>query len=553
MLTYDYPNIFQRFEVMDRELKDHRILIVDDALENVEILGSILSDYKRSVALSGEKALEIAAGPNRPDLVLLDVMMPGMDGFTVCSKLKSNPGTKDIPVIFVTSMKEVSEKVKGFSLGAVDYITKPYQVEEIRSRIKTHLTISALRNKLTTLNHELEKKVKDRTEELLIAKNQAEESSRVKSHFLALMSHELRTPMAGILGFSDFLLEELKDEESRELVKMINDSGRRLKSTLDSILNFSQIESQKIKANYSDFEIISKSKSLLEYHELNAKLKGLELSFGSESEQLAVRLDEVMYEIIFNNLVSNAIKYTNEGNVRVEIKSGKAGKENVTSLIVSDTGIGIPPEKQEAIFEEFRQVDEGLRRNFEGVGLGLSLVKKYVELMGGQITVSSKVKEGSVFTIKFSDAQQPKSKINSVTGIKEGGTIYGARAGQYPSRDARILLVEDDYTNIKIAQLYLKDVAILDVAKNSDEALDLAKKTLYSAILMDINLGKGMSGLELTKILRKDNKYSNVPIVAYTAFALDGDRENFIEEGCTHYLPKPCSRDELISLLAEVI
>ena len=529
------------------------ILIVDDTPENLTILGEYLSEFKVKVALSGAKALSIATDDPKPDLILLDIMMPEMDGYEVCRRLKEDNSTKEIPVIFISAMNEVMDKVKGFELGAVDYITKPFQLEEVKSRINTHLTLAALQRRLKNINQELEQKVEERTVELLVAKDKAEESSRVKTNFLALMSHELRTPMAGILGFSEFLMNELDNEVFIDFAKSINESGQRLRDTLDSILNLSKLESEKMKAVYSKFDIIEESEKLLKGLELNAQSKNLQLTFKPELTNPVIKLDKIMYQIIFNNLVNNAIKYTKAGRVTAEIFSESVAEMPYTCLRVSDTGIGIPSDKHEYIFEEFRQVDEGMKRNFEGVGLGLSLVKKYVALLEGKIELISEPGKGSVFTIKFPAKLSNLNRNDIESRIKKSKSKSGQQKDRNADQTPKVLLVEDEATNRKIAKLYLADFCELDMADNGVKAIDLATRNFYSAILMDINLGQGLSGIEVTREIKKLDRYKDVPIIAFTAFALDGDEETFLEEGCTHYLPKPCSRDELIDLLNEVI
>ncbi len=531
---------------------DKLILIVDDTPENVTILGEHLNEFKIKVALSGAKALTIAKSDPKPDIILLDIMMPEMDGYEVCNRLKQDSYTREIPIIFISAMNEVMDKVRGFELGAIDYITKPFQLEEVKSRINTHLTLASLQNRLRNINQELEQKVEERTVELLTAKNKAEESNRVKSNFLALMSHELRTPMAGILGFSEFLMSELENQIYVEFAKSINDSGLRLKNTLEAILNLTKLESEKIKPHYSEFDIIEESKTQLKGHEYNAQEKNLELLFKHDLDNSFIKLDKIMYQIIINNLVNNAIKYTTQGKVSIELFQELVDDIPYTCLKVTDTGIGIPSDKHEFIFEEFRQVDEGMRRNFEGVGLGLSLVKKYVALLEGRIILQSELRVGSTFTVYFPGKLRSISKHQ----IQDSISISMAKIKRKQHTDGIkpiILLVEDEVTNQKIAQLYLNDYCELQIAENGEKAIDLIKNNFFSAILMDINLGKGLSGLEVTKEIKKLEKCNDIPIIAYTAFALEGDREIFLNEGCTHYLPKPCSKDELIDFLNEVL
>lgn len=532
---------------------DYTILIVDDTPENLSILGEFLSEYNIKVALNGVKAISIAFTEPFPDLILLDIMMPDMDGYHVCRQLKENPKTKNIPVIFISAMTDVDDKVKGFNYGAVDYITKPFQIEEVRSRINTHLTLSSLQKRLANINIELEQKVNERTIELIAAKNKAEESNKVKGYFLALMSHELRTPMTGILGFAETLRQELTDEMQKEMSRMIFESGLRLKNTLDSILSFSRVESGKIKPEPIAFDIVEKSVILMHMHELHAQSKGLQLKFIPEDKVRIIALDEAMYEIIFNNLVNNALKYTNHGSITVDLFMQTTGDFNFLCLKVSDTGIGIPQDKLDIIFEEFRQADEGMSRNFEGVGLGLSLVKRYSEAMGGDVEVISRLGSGSTFIVRFPIKQTESAFKNTAEILQESVAAIKRMPKPRDGKRPRVLLVEDDKTNIIITRIFLSDYADLAVCENGEDALKLVQREQFSAVLLDINLGRGLSGIEVAGEIRKLNGYQSVPVIAFTAFALEGDKEMFMSAGCSHYLAKPCNKNELINLLDEVI
>ncbi|MGD8777504.1 MAG: response regulator [Ignavibacteria bacterium] len=522
--------------------KNETILIVDDIPEDVDILKELLAGYKKVVALNGETALQII-NESPPDLILLDIIMPGMSGHYVCERIKADDKTKEIPIIFITAMDEVADIIKGFQLGAVDYITKPFQPEEVLSRVKTHLQLSSFKKRLLNINKELQEKVDERTAELIAEKDKAVEANRIKSDFLMLMSHELRTPMGGILGFADILRNEIKDEEHRDIAETLYSAAERLRDTLNSILALSQLESTKLKPHPVEIDIIARINKLLPSHEIKAKAKNLEIFFEQDNEELVAKIDPAMFDVIFNNIVSNAIKFTPKGSIHI-----KTFRENgYDCFSVTDTGIGIPGEKHKIIFEEFRQVEEGVCRNFQGVGLGLSLVKKYVDLQKGKIFFESEVNKGTRFTIMLPTTYD-KTKLK----IKPGKTVEKF----FPSRLEKkygVLLVEDDPTNIKITEIYLENYAVVDTALNGLQALELVKKNNYSAILMDINLGQGKTGIEVTKEIKKIDKYNDTPIIAFTAFAMDGDKENFLSEGCTHYLAKPFSREELITSLFEAV
>lgn len=382
-----------------KENKD-LILVVDDQPNNLKVISGVLSnDYNLSIADSGESALKLLENLS-PDLILLDIMMPGIDGYEVCKQIKNSDRLKDIPIIFLTAKNNTEDIVKGFDSGAVDFITKPFHPREVKSRIHTHLSLSHLRKRLQNINIELEQMVKERTEALLIEKNRAEESSRVKSYFLSLMSHELKTPMNGILGFSRILAEELKDSNLGEFAQKIYLSSQRLHHTLDSILNLANLESSKIKPNYTFFNLIEKTKNIIKSIETRAITRGIEITFNSSFDELNIYSDELMIELIFFSVLDNAIKFTNQKQIIIEISVETKNRSYIIIKII-DFGPGIPPEKQTVIFEEFRQVDEGFNRAYEGTGLGLALVRRYLKLLNGEIELKSKLGEGTTIVIRL--------------------------------------------------------------------------------------------------------------------------------------------------------
>lgn len=235
--------------------------------------------------------------------------------------------------------------------------------------------------------------------ELLNAKEQAEKMNTLKSHFLANMSHELRTPLAGIIGFAELLDLEMKDPDKKEMSTMILESAHRLKNTLDSILNLSKIEADEMELTYSPVDIVDCTKKVIKLFEQYAANKNLYLEFHAPQDSVIINSDERIIHYIVNNLVSNAIKYSNFGGVKVELAPVTRDKIDYICITVKDTGIGIPKKNQSIIFNEFRQVSEGRSRNFEGSGLGLTITKKFVEMLHGKISVESKENKGSTFSV----------------------------------------------------------------------------------------------------------------------------------------------------------
>ena len=400
-------------------------------------------------------------------------------------------------------------------------------------------------------------------EDLIIAKEKAEEMSRLKSSFLANMSHELRTPLSGILGFSEILRDDLADEEQKEYAEFIRKSGKRLLETLDLILNFAKLEAEKQEIIFSDVTFEDLIHETVQTFSAAAKAKNIYLKSIIKTNNFTAKSDERFIRHILDNLVNNAIKFTDEGGVTIELS-----KENNKVLIkVKDTGIGIAKDKCKIIFEEFRQESEGLGRNFEGTGLGLSIAKRFVELMKGTIEVESEVNAGSTFIVKFICEEAPETlnkktseTITAKTKKEEPEIdIYIPKSSDSPAElfpeqeKYSVLLVEDDEVTIKLTAKILKEYYNVESAVNGLEAIEKAKKKVHDIILMDINLSKGIDGIETLRKIRKLPGYEKTPAVALTAYVLPGDMEEFLAGGCTHYLDKPFTRNQLLTLISDII
>ncbi|MCX7834369.1 MAG: PAS domain S-box protein [Ignavibacteria bacterium] len=395
-------------------------------------------------------------------------------------------------------------------------------------------------------------------EELIEAKNKAEEMSRVKTNFLANMSHELRTPLHGILGFAQILNELTDDLYLKEIANTIHKSGTRLMTTLNQILDLSRIEANKVNISYTRVEINKLIKEIVKLFEQSAKNKNLYLETRLYSEEIITETDERILADILNNLVNNAIKFTKQGGVIIESKID----DSHFYIKVIDTGIGIPTSKFDLIFQEFRQESEGFSRSFEGSGLGLSLAKKFTELLGGKIEVSSTIGKGSTFTIKFpihsgKTITEEKQETMPITSNEPMEFFTDKKADsksqkKKTSKLKKVLLVENDFASIELIKLFFKDKYEVDVALSGIEGLEKVNQKIYDIILMDINLGAGMTGSELTVKIREIKAYKNTPIIAMTAFAMEGDKEEFLKAGCTHYISKPFNRDEILELMENV-
>ncbi|GAB4290247.1 MAG: hypothetical protein Kow0098_08710 [Ignavibacteriaceae bacterium] len=390
---------------------------------------------------------------------------------------------------------------------------------------------------------------------IIEAKEKAEEANRLKSNFLANMSHELRTPMIGILGYTELLMNEVNDDEKKEMLSIIYKSSKRLNQTLNSILDLSRIESEKIALQPERFKLPEALKECYELFSPAAKEKKLTYEMVVNNENIFLETDKSLLIKSVNNILSNAIIFTDKGFVRLTCSSD----HQFAIISIADSGKGIDSKYLDIIFEPFRQVSEGLSRSYEGTGLGLTITRKFVEFLGGLIEVSSAPGMGSTFTIKIPLVNDYKgnniisvldninSEKNYHTAVKE--IRYSRSEYNLPA----ILLVEDDEMNRNVISRYLKGFFHLDMAESGEEALKKADGKIFDLVLMDIGLGGNMNGLEVTKILRTKKGYENVPIVAVTAFAMVGDRERFIQHGCTHYISKPFTKNEIISLLNTIL
>lgn len=429
------------------------------------------------------------------------------------------------------------QKIFQYSLILAIVIAMLFMVLLIRSLSRIKLFTMKLKLQNVDIDHQ--------KMQLQEAIEKGKEADRLKDNFLAAMNHELRTPLNGIIGFAEILENEIEDELHREMAQSINQSGSRLMTTLNGLLNLSQVERNMVEVNYTIFSLTDMVTSVVDRHRNEAKEKGLELDLQLSVNSIRVSSDETLIERVIDNLVDNAIKYTNEGNIIVSVSDSKSALGYQAIVKVKDTGIGIDTENLELIFQQFRQVSEGLVREFEGTGLGLSLCRSYLTLLGGDLKVSSRKGVGSEFTAILSalweDVEKPQGRFARRQLTSESLLNQGELK--------LVLLVEDDDINREFALYTLSGYYNVVVATTAPMAINLAEKYHFEALLLDINLGREMSGVEVLQAIRGMEGYQSVPATAVTANALKGERERLLSRGFNYYLPKPYSRKELLALM----
>lgn len=380
-------------------------------------------------------------------------------------------------------------------------------------------------------------------EEVRRAQKEALAASKLKSTLLANLSHEFRTPLTGILGCADILADELTDSTLAGFVEGIAVSGKRLSATLSAMMELAQLSSPGYPMRLDDLVLEREVDRVMKDHESIAKKRNLYLRLVNNCGGLLVRADRAMFRMAVSKLVDNALKFTKEGGVNIILRTeGNAG-DRMAVCEIRDSGIGIATEDSETIFEEFKQLSEGFGRSHEGSGVGLTIARKMIDLMHGSIRVESRPGKGSSFSILL--------PISTATAAREAGMVppaVGARSSK-----PLILLVEDNVINAMVVAHDLQDICILEHAKDGLIAIEMATRKSYDAILMDINLGSGMSGVEVMTHLRKLPAYAGRPIAAVTGYTTVGEKENFFDQGFTHYLPKPFDKDDIAELVGQMV
>jgi len=521
-----------------------KVLVVDDDEDDFLLLSTLFARIKgQRYDLRWAAGYEVslaALEKEHFDVCVMDYRLGARSGLELLAEC-SRQGLS-LPTIFLTGQGDHDVDIQAMEAGATDYLSKAMLNENLLERSIRY----SIRNKRVEI--ELEDRVKERTAQLQRAMEEAEAASRAKSDFLANMSHELRTPMNGILGMTELALMSCKESETLEYLHLLKESGWSLLRIINDLLDLARIEAGKTDLESEPFDLRELVDATLKPLELTARGKALtwQCSIAPDVPATVVG-DRGRLRQTLTNIVGNAVKFTEQGRIAISVgpaaKGGSSSGKARLLFEVTDTGIGIPKDKLEKIFEKFTMGISSPHPKYGGTGLGLAISKRLVEMMDGHVWVESEEGKGSVFSFTVAFGLDERAEKRSLDNVPAGVTTAMPQL--------KILLAEDDQTSQFLAHTLLaKRGHRVVTVSNGLAALEALQREDFDVVFMDILMPE-MDGEEVAKRVRRgETRNPGLPIVALTAYALKGDRERLLASGMDDYLAKPVDIEALDQVLA---
>ena len=580
------------------------ILVVDDTPANLQVLAGMLKErgYKVRPAPGGKLAL-LAARHDPPDLILLDINMPEMNGYEVCQQLKADDTLKGIPVIFISALTEQLDKVKAFAIGGVDYITKPFQMEELYARVETHLKLRHLQIELEESNARLAHAVN------VLSRKQEElsEMHRRKDEFLAMLSHELRNPLAPILNAVQLLRLEKNENELQQKARIIIERQvNQLTRLVEDLMEVSRITTGRVQLRQDRVVVSGIMERAVETARPLIDQRRQELTVSLPPQPVWLNADAARLQQVLVNLLTNAAKYTPEGGQIWLVVSGEwrvASGEHVEWRVMSsdelrvasgeqeesggallttpsslathhsplatpwvvirvrDTGVGIAPDFLPRIFELFAQAERSLDRSQGGLGIGLALVQRLVAMHHGSVEAHSSLGHGSEFVVRlplvsgeWSVVSGEQEKFGHTTPASPLATHHTPLATRHTplATQLRVLVVDDNVDTAQtLAMLLTKSGHDVRTTHTGPNALEVTLDYRPNVVLLDIGL-PGMNGYEVAKRIRHHPVLHNIVLVAMTGYGQETDHQLSKESGFDHHLVKPADFSKVQQILATI-